>query len=439
MKKGILLTLFLLSALPVMAESQTDSSKIKVLATGMTVIADGQTLAVQPLEVFPQAEEAVLVAGKPNWQGPVYLSNVAWRYRAMTKGSLKVRLDGKPLKEGTDYLIDYEWGTVGSPPNGTAIGKKVELEFTYTQTRLDLAVGNQNGEIEIIKGEPAMATPMLPQAPEGTVPLFSIYLPHNTTALSEKNINIMDSTSISFGPAVGTEFLKTKLDQLKSGHPFTFVFFGDSITAWQTTPPGKEFVARFTDWIQEKYPDRKIICQRLDPAKNEEAMIPATPAGNEIAIVMAGLGGDTSSMGLKRMEKHVLIHNPDIVFIMFGVNDDNRFGNVPYVSPDQYEKNLTMMIKKIREKGGEPVIMTTSMKNPSWSSGILPELARRARRVAEKNKVCLIDHYKAWEALPKHGYHYMILLDSCINHPNSMGHEMFFNGIKIALQKSLEP
>ena len=439
MKKSVLFTLFLLSALPVMAESQTDSSKIKVLTTGMTVIADGQSLPVQPLEVLPQAEEVVLVAGKPNWQGPVYLSNVAWRYRAMTKGSLKVSLDGKPLKEGTDYFIDYDWGTVGSPKNGIAIGKKVELEFTYTQTRLDLAVRNQNGEIEIVKGKPATATPMLPQAPEGTVPLFSIYLPHNTTALSEKNINIMDSTSISFGPAVGTEFLKAKLDQLKSGHSFTIVFFGDSITAWQTTPPGKEFVARFANWIQEKYPDRKIICQRLDPKKKEDDMIPVNPAGNEIAIVMAGLGGDTSSQGLKRMEKHVLIHNPDIVFIMFGVNDDNKRGNAPYVSPDQYEENLITMIGKIREKGGEPVMMTTSMKNQCRSAGTLPELAERARKVAEKNKVCLIDHYKAWEALPKHGYHYMILLDSCINHPNSMGHEMFFNGIEMALQKSLEP
>lgn len=439
MKKNTLFLLFLLSSLLVIAESKTDSREIKVTAEGMKVIVDGQPLSVQPLEILPEKYETVLAAGKPNWQGPVYVPVVAWRYRAMTKGSLKVRLNDKLLREGTDYLINWEWGTLGAPAGSSATGKKVELEFTCTKTRLDLAVKNKNGIVEIVKGEPKTATPVLPKAPEGTVPLFSIYLPHNTTALSDENINIMDSTSISFGPAVGTEFLKTKLDQLKSGHPFTFVFFGDSITAWQTTPPGKEFVARFTDWIQEKYPDRKIICQRLDPAKNEEAMIPATPAGNEIAIVMAGLGGDTSSMGLKRMEKHVLIHNPDIVFIMFGVNDDNRFGNVPYVSPDQYEKNLTMMIKKIREKGGEPVIMTTSMKNPSWSSGILPELARRARRVAEKNKVCLIDHYKAWEALPKHGYHYMILLDSCINHPNSMGHEMFFNGIKIALQKSLEP
>ncbi|MBT3286954.1 MAG: SGNH/GDSL hydrolase family protein, partial [Victivallales bacterium] len=127
---------------------------------------------------------------------------------------------------------------------------------------------------------------------------------------------------------------------------------------------------------------------------------------------------------------------PDLVFVMFGVNDENRRGNGNGVPPDQYEKNLTELVTRIRGGGGEPVLMTTSMKNLKWEAtvGNLDEYASRARKVAAANKVCLIDHFRAWEDLPKQGYNYMIALSSCINHPGAIGHEMFFQAIRALLE-----
>jgi lysophospholipase L1-like esterase len=403
---------------------------------GWRITFQGRDLNITPLEIKAKTHRAVLKTGEPGWRGPVYTPGTGWRYRAMTKGSLKVMLDSVVLKEGSDYTVDYDWGTLGATTGSAAAGKEVDMEYTYTASRLDLVVRGKNGAGQLLEGQVHSDTPRLPEIPVGARPLFSVYLPHNTTALTAANINIMDPGARTCAPAFGVEFIKAKLDKLKTNGPFKIVFIGDSITA-QTDPEGGSYVVRFKNWLEKKFGDRKISYSLIEKDKKME---PINPRGNEIAIVMAGVGGNNSSEGLARLEMHVLVHKPDLVFIMFGVNDENRNGDSTEVSPDIYAANLTAMVKQIRAAGGEPIIMTTSWKNLGWSatSGTLGEYAQRARQVARENKTCLIDHYQAWSDLPKQGYNYMVPLGSCINHPNAQGHELFFQGIKAAFENAVK-
>jgi lysophospholipase L1-like esterase len=404
-------------------------SSADIQTNGMTVTVKGTPLAVAPLDVSRVKKEIQLKPGKPGWRGPVYTPGTAWRFGAMTAGSLKARVGGTVLKEGVDYLVDYDWGTLGALPGSAWSGRKITVEYTYTASRLDLAV-EKDGRILLIQGKPDSGTPLLPKTPAGAIPLFSVYLPHNTTVLSSDNINILDLSTKRHGGYTGREFIEPKLNKLAKGEAFTFAFLGDSITA-QTDPKGGGFVERFRDWARGEYKNVKYV--RM--ARGKKAA-PVSPATGRVAIVMAGVGGDTSVRGLARLDDHVLVHRPDLVFVMFGVNDENRRGNGNGVPPDQYEKNLTELVTRIRGGGGEPVLMTTSMKNLKWEAtvGNLDEYARRARKVAAANEVCLIDHFRAWEDLPKQGYNYMILLSSCINHPGAMGHQMFFQAIRALLE-----
>jgi lysophospholipase L1-like esterase len=403
---------------------------------GMSITVKDRTLNIAPLAVQAKKCNVVLKTGEPGWRGPVYTPGTAWVYQAMTKGSLKVMLGGTVLKEGADYTIDYAWGTLGAPAGSAAAEKEVDLEYTFTSSRLDLVVKDKGGSLQLLEGKTDARTPRLPAIPDGAVPLFSVYLPHNTTTLTAANINIMDPAAPVCAPAFGVEFIKAKLDKLKVGKgPFKIVFIGDSITA-QTDPEGGSFVVRFKNWLEQKFIGRKISYTLLE---KEDTMEPVNPRKNEIAIVMAGIGGNNSSQGLARLDMHVLVHKPDLVFIMFGVNDENGKPGATEVSPDTYQANLAAMVKKVRAAGGEPVLMTTSWKNLGWSatSGTLNEYAQRARRVAQENKVCLIDHYQAWEDLPRQGYNYMIYLGSCINHPNELGHALFFQGLKAACESAV--
>jgi|LFRM01.1.fsa_nt_gb lysophospholipase L1-like esterase len=80
-----------------------------------------------------------------------------------------------------------------------------------------------------------------------------------------------------------------------------------------------------------------------------------------LEIINAGVGGDTTAKGLKRIQSDVLEHNPDIVLINFGMNDHVKAGKyVEIVSLADYERNLRKMIELVRTAGSVPVLVTVS-------------------------------------------------------------------------------
>ena len=183
-------------------------------------------------------------------------------------------------------------------------------------------------------------------------------------------------------------------------------------------------------YLKDRYTGKKVVMT------SRKEVVAA--GENEIVVVMSGIGGNNSGQGLSRIDSDVLAHEPELVFIMFGANDENRRGNdSTEVSLDQYRMNLMTMVKKIREAGGEPVILTPGMKNLNWSatSGLMSEYAKMARQAGAEMEVCVIDVHDSWQRIPSVGSNYMIYLASCINHPNHLGHALFFEGLKAAFEK----
>jgi len=82
--------------------------------------------------------------------------------------------------------------------------------------------------------------------------------------------------------------------------PLSVVFFGGSLTygANASDPLTTSYRGRMTRWLQEQYPH--------------------TP----ITFHDAAIGGSGSNLGLFRLERDVLAHKPDLVFLDFTVNDD---------------------------------------------------------------------------------------------------------------------
>ncbi|MGX6980089.1 SGNH/GDSL hydrolase family protein [Vagococcus elongatus] len=68
-------------------------------------------------------------------------------------------------------------------------------------------------------------------------------------------------------------------------------------------------------------------------------------------IINAGIPGDTTSDGLKRLEAHVLRYQPDIVTLFFGAND---VAIDRLISLNKYLANMVDIIEKI---GPEKVIL----------------------------------------------------------------------------------
>lgn len=72
--------------------------------------------------------------------------------------------------------------------------------------------------------------------------------------------------------------------------------------------------------------------------------------GYSIEVVNAGVSGDTTSGGLSRLDWSVG-DNTDAVILELGANDALRG-----ISPDFTRKNMTEMVKRLREKGTEVLV-----------------------------------------------------------------------------------
>lgn len=119
----------------------------------------------------------------------------------------------------------------------------------------------------------------------------------------------------------------------------------------------------------------------------------------EVTLINAGMPGDTTVDGLKRLKKEVLQEKPDIVVLFFGANDCSV--DRP-VSVTQYGENLAKMIQEI---GTEKVILISA---PFIASGRRPErpaeqvqqFVHKGKEIAVGYQVPLIDLYQAMTVNP---------------------------------------
>jgi lysophospholipase L1-like esterase len=110
------------------------------------------------------------------------------------------------------------------------------------------------------------------------------------------------------------------------------VAFGDSITRGYGLTAGE-------GWVE-------LLAEALKRDRGE----------NAIPVFNAGGNGNTSTEGLQRIEADVLGHMPGLVFVEFGGNDtvhDDRA-----VGVEKFQDNLLAIIARIRNHGGEVVLLT---------------------------------------------------------------------------------
>ncbi len=103
----------------------------------------------------------------------------------------------------------------------------------------------------------------------------------------------------------------------------TIVGFGDSLTYGYGVKSSICFINRLDKYMPEYFP---FISWN---------------------IINSGINGDTTKSALKRVEKDVLRHNPNIVLILFGTNDSSNY-NGQKITPNMYKDNLSEIIKKIK-------------------------------------------------------------------------------------------
>lgn len=182
-------------------------------------------------------------------------------------------------------------------------------------------------------------------------------------------------------------------DTLRADEPFVVVAFGDSVTA----PRGRT----------EVYPG--LLAAEM------------SHGGKDIKVVNAGVGGNTTALAKARFEKDVLDASPDLVILMFGINDaavdvwKDPPATRPRVPLESYRRNLTDMVSELKTREVEVVLMTPNPlywtnttrelyakapylpEEPDGFNVILRDYAQAVRKVAAEQEVGLVDVFNAFE------------------------------------------
>ena len=204
--------------------------------------------------------------------------------------------------------------------------------------------------------------------------------------------------------------------ELTQNGPITIVAFGDSVTHGALS--NGEFDYDCVYWNRLRTKINEIRCY-----------VP-------INVINAGIGGATAKSSLKRMERQVFAHAPDLIIICFGLNDINE-------PLEDYLSALSVIFTQCLERRIDTIFMTPNMLNtyvaddtdPLYrdyaaktaqlqNNGTMDLYVTSATKLARSMGVIVCDCYAKWKELNRTQDTTKMLVNR-INHPTRQMHALF--------------
>lgn len=145
-------------------------------------------------------------------------------------------------------------------------------------------------------------------------------------------------------------------------NPCKIIFFGDSIT--------KGYAPIFGKVLKEEYSDK------------------------EIKIINAGVSGETSRDGLKRIAP-LLSEFPQVVVIGFGINDWRKG-----ISKEEFKKNISKMVDEFDKNNVRVILVTINPDHQGFLKGTSKEVDEYSciiREIARKKRIKIADVNSLWK------------------------------------------
>ncbi len=161
-----------------------------------------------------------------------------------------------------------------------------------------------------------------------------------------------------------------------------------------------------------------------------------------VNVINAGISGDKSWGGLKRLTRDVLSYQPDLVIVCYGLNDSTIGSN----GLQKYVDSLKEIFETIKQNEEiEIIFMTPNLRTQAVDSSLIDPVVREAaERVAfnerenwlekyieaavalcQTMEIPVCDCYKIWKQLKQKDVEINQLLSNKINHPIREMHWLF--------------
>ncbi len=194
---------------------------------------------------------------------------------------------------------------------------------------------------------------------------------------------------------------------LAEGGAPTIVCFGDSITGAYYHTGSKR---AWTDMLG-------VALRCLYPA-------------SEPVMINAGISGNTTLAGLARLDRDVIARDPDLVVVMFGINDMSR--STP---PEDYRQSLQELVERLLAAEAAVVLCTPTLSTNFGGHSLETQQAYCAvvREVAAEHSLSVADAHQAFASLREHDPHAYALATSDAVHPNMNGHKLIAETVARAI------
>ncbi|MEA2014091.1 MAG: GDSL-type esterase/lipase family protein [Thermodesulfobacteriota bacterium] len=189
------------------------------------------------------------------------------------------------------------------------------------------------------------------------------------------------------------------INKLLSGVPVVIVALGDSLTYGWMVDKG------YLDFLKE------MIGKRFPAAI--------------FSLINCGMPAATASDGLYRLHRDVLSHNPDCVFVQFGIND--AFSGY---TPEEFRDSIEKIVTGIRENLVSDIILVTSvcLENSNDNTRVRRYYGQ-LEQLADQYRLPLSRVHEYWEDRMSGGIRFSDLVQGDRVHPVSRGYRFMAEAI----------
>lgn len=155
----------------------------------------------------------------------------------------------------------------------------------------------------------------------------------------------------------------------------------------------------------------------------------------QVTVFNAGMSGETTVNGLARLDRDVISRQPDLVTVMFGMND------VVKVPIDEFRRNLLEICNRVRQSGAELLLctqnsVTDTEPRPGSKLAVYTEVIRELGR---NERIPVVDVHARFEAIRAQDPLAWTRLASDEIHPNFDGHRLIATLIAQAIAEREMP
>ena len=332
---------------------------------------------------------------------------------AFDSKSLVIRKGALRLAEGTDYLVDATWGSVGLAPGSRATtSDRVSIDYCFSLRRLDALVRDSQGRETVVKGEEALTDPQPPAIPPGTRHIANLYVPYFSDGRHPEVFPVEEAAAATRTATTPGRLPRT-LEKLRAGKPVKVVTWGDSVTeGGDASTPQRRYTAVFEQRLRAQFPTARV-----------DVEVVAVGGSHSRQWLYPERYPSLAPAAERLRWQRVIDARPDLVTIEF-VNDAG-------LQPAEVRQVYGDILERLQAIGSEVILITPHFTRPAMMNfRTLRDRDERPyvlalRAFAEEKGLALADASARWQHLWREGLPYVTLLHNGNNQPDDRGHLLF--------------